>query len=104
MVCRWTVIDDWDMSQFFILDIPGHQFLHHFLCEGQVTKCQAMNFPYVTLLTRLFLKWLMVFWKSVGSNHSVYMYFIPSEEPVITACSLLYCVLISCCAQNTRNI
>jgi len=61
------------MPQFFILDIPAHQLLHHFLYEGQMPKFQAMNFRYVTLLTHLVLKWLKVFWKFVGSNHSVYM-------------------------------
>jgi len=48
MVCRRTVIDEEDMPQFFILDIPWHQFLHHFPYEGQMPKFQAMNFRYVT--------------------------------------------------------
>ena len=29
------------MPQFFILDIHGHQLLHHFLYEGQMSKFQA---------------------------------------------------------------
>jgi len=35
VVCRQIRIDVGDMPQCFILDIPGHEFLHCFLHEGR---------------------------------------------------------------------
>ena len=32
------------------------------------------------------------------------MQFVHLEEPVKTTCSLVWCVLINCCAQNIRTL
>ena len=91
-------------APILILDIPGHQLLHHFLYEGQMPKFQTMNFCYVTLLTHLVLKWLKVFFGNLSVPTTVCTCNSSFQKNMCIQHVVFYAVLISCCAQNIRNI